>query len=235
MEYSGWVLPIISLSIHTNYFLHWNKDNINTNSAPNEALDDLLDTPPFRVDDPELDQSTDKETDDEIIEESALDHFNAILQKAQQISAQAERERRKSCKRPSTYSGKSKRTLKQHKQFKDNLEWKGFLSVFNFIAFTKKKKHPLESEQAQCTAVDSDKIQTDQALKEEGEEVEVEEVEEEVEEEKEDVGGWTFQWMNKVHRITLLRCTDWWGRNLANSQRRGWGKHSWNVWLKQRQ
>jgi len=93
--------------------------------------------------------------------------------------------------------------LKQHKQFKDNLEKKGFLSVFDFITFTKKKTHPPESEQAQCTAVDSDKILTNQALEEEEEE------EEEEGNNNEDKGDQTFWWMNKVHRIKLLRCTSY--------------------------
>ena len=154
------------------------------------------------TDDHELDQSTDEELDDDIIEESALVRFNAILKKAQQVSAQAERERRKTCKRPRTYNGKSKRMLKRHKQFKDNLEQKGFLSVFDFIAFTKKKMHPPESEQAQCTAVDSDKIPTNQTLEEEEEEEEEEE-----DNNNEDEGVYTFRWMNKVCHVKMSRCT----------------------------
>ena len=179
-------------------FLHWNKDEINTIFPPNEALDDRL---PSRVDDPEIDQclfsqSTDNESADDIIEESALDQFNMILQKAQQVSEQAEKERRKTCKRPRTYNGKSERTLKRRKQFKDDLEQKGFLSVFDFIVFTKTKKNLLESEQPQCDAVDSNQIQTSQEL------------EEEEEEEEEDTGDWTSWWINKVRHQKLLRCTD---------------------------
>ncbi len=184
-----------------NYFLHQNKDNINITFPPNKPLDDLSDTPLSGIDDHELDQSTDEELDDDIIEESALVWFNAILKKAQQVSAQAERERRKTCKWPRTYNSKSKRTLKRHKQFKDNLEQKGFLSVFNFIAFTKKKMHPPESEQAQCTAVDSDKIPTNQTLEEEEEE------EEEEDNDDEDEGDHTFRWMNKVRHVKMSRCT----------------------------
>jgi hypothetical protein len=65
----------------TNNFLCRNTDKLNIVFSSNEAL-------PSRVDDPELDQpffgqSTDDESDDNIIEESALDQFNAILQKAQ--------------------------------------------------------------------------------------------------------------------------------------------------------
>src|SRR6266853_152132 len=186
----------------TNNFLCRNTDKLNTVFPSNEAL-------PSRIDDPELDQcffgqSTDDKSDDDIIEESALDQFNTILQKAQQVSAQAERERRKTCKQPRTYNGKSERMLKWHKQFKDNLEKKGFLSVFNFITFTKKKTHLPESKQAQCTAVDSDKIPTNQALEEEEEE---EKEEEEEGNNNEDEGDQTFQWMNKVRCVKLLRCT----------------------------
>ena len=126
----------------TNDFLRRNKDKIKTISPPNEALEDRL---PSRVDDPEIDQcffsqSTNDESNDDITEELALNQFNVILQKAQQVSEQAEKERRKTCKRPRTYNGKSKRTLKRCKQFKDNLKQKGFLSVFDFITLTKKKK-----------------------------------------------------------------------------------------------
>jgi hypothetical protein len=90
--------------------------------------------------------------------------------------------------------------LKWHKQFKDNLKKKGFLSVFNFITLMKKKNHPPESKQAQSTAVDSIEIQTDQALEEEEEEEE--------EEDNDNMGDWTPWWMNKVCHIKLLRCTD---------------------------
>jgi hypothetical protein len=182
----------------TNDFLCRNKDKLNTELPSDEAL-------PSRVDDPELDQYlssqfTDNESDDDIIEESALDRFNAILQKAQQVAAQAERERRKTCKRPRTYNGKSERTLKRRKQSKDNLKQKGFLSVFDFITFTKKKAHPPESEQARCTAVNGDEIPPNQALEEEEEE------EEEEGNDDEDEGDQMFWWMNKVRRVKLLRC-----------------------------
>jgi hypothetical protein len=171
----------------TDDFLYRNEDKITTTSPPNKALDNLSDTLPSRVNDPEH---------DDIIEESTLDQFNMILQKAQQDSVKAEKEQRKTYKQLRTYNGKSERTMKQCKQFKDNLEQKGFLSVFNFIAFTKKKSNLLESEQLQCTAVDSDKIQNNQGL------------EEKDEEEEEDAGDWTPQWINKVRHEKLLRCSN---------------------------
>jgi len=46
----------------------------------------------------------------EIMEQSELDHFNAVLQKAQKLAAKAERENPQKC--PRKYNGKSKRTLK---------------------------------------------------------------------------------------------------------------------------
>ena len=81
----------------TNNFLYRNKDKIKTIFSSNKALDDRL---PFRIYDSEIDQcffsqSSNDESDDNITEESALDQFNVILQKAQQVSEQAEKERRK--------------------------------------------------------------------------------------------------------------------------------------------
>jgi hypothetical protein len=62
---------------HNNDFLCQKIDKLNTVFPSNEAL-------PSRVDDPKLDQclfgqSTDNEDNDDIIEEVALDQFNAIL------------------------------------------------------------------------------------------------------------------------------------------------------------
>jgi hypothetical protein len=71
----------------------------------------------------------------EIVEQSALDHFNAILQKAQQLAAEAER--MKPRKRPRRYEGKSKRTLKRHKKCREDLAKQGYLSVFDFMAHVK--------------------------------------------------------------------------------------------------
>ena len=70
---------------YTNNFLCWNIDKLNTVFPSNKAL-------LSRVNDPKLDQCffsqfTDDKSDDDIIEELALDQFNAILQKAQQVIA----------------------------------------------------------------------------------------------------------------------------------------------------
>ena len=56
----------------------------------------------------------------EIVEQSALDHFNSILQKAQKLAAKAEKN--KSQKRPKRYEGKSKRTLKRRKKCGEDLQ-----------------------------------------------------------------------------------------------------------------
>lgn len=71
----------------------------------------------------------------EIVEQSALDHFNAVLQKAQRAATEAQKEKPR--KRPKRYDGKSKRTLKRHKNFREDLAKKGFLSVFDFMAHMK--------------------------------------------------------------------------------------------------
>jgi hypothetical protein len=73
----------------------------------------------------------------EIVEQSALDHFNAILQKAQGLAALAQGEKEKTRKRPRRYSGRSKKTLKQHKKQKEDLQKKGFHSMFEYIALKK--------------------------------------------------------------------------------------------------
>jgi hypothetical protein len=52
----------------------------------------------------------------EIVEISALDHFNAILKEAQRVAAKVEKEKAQNRKRPARYSSNSKRTLKHHKK-----------------------------------------------------------------------------------------------------------------------
>ena len=49
----------------------------------------------------------------EIVEQSALDHFSAILQKAQRLAAEAERQNLRKRKR---YDGTSKSTQKRHRK-----------------------------------------------------------------------------------------------------------------------
>ena len=76
----------------------------------------------------------------EIVEQSELDHFNTILQKAQRIAAEAG----KSQKRPKKYNGKSERTLKRHKRYQEELAKQGYLPVFEFIACSKEKARKRE-------------------------------------------------------------------------------------------
>ena len=98
----------------------------------------------------------------EIVEQSALDHFNTVLQKAQSLAAKAERE--KSRKRPRRYTGKSKRTLKQHKKCQEDLAKQGYLPVFEFMAHveavSKKKKH---IEMVVTRAVESEPVSEESA------------------------------------------------------------------------
>ena len=86
----------------------------------------------------------------EIVKQSAFDHFNATLQRAQRLAAQAEKEN--TWKHPRRYSGKSKRTLKRHIKVKENHTKMEFLPLFEFLAQMKKraleKEHMLEKELA---------------------------------------------------------------------------------------
>jgi hypothetical protein len=75
----------------------------------------------------------------EIVEISALDHFNAILKEAQRVAAKAEKEKAQNRKRPVRYSGNSKRMLKCCKNCREDLAKQGYLSVFNFITHVKAK------------------------------------------------------------------------------------------------
>lgn len=80
----------------------------------------------------------DSEDDLEIVEQSELDHFIAVLQNAQIIAAKAEREWKPE-KHPNKFEGKSKRTQRQHKKHQEDLMKQGYLLVFDFITHTKEK------------------------------------------------------------------------------------------------
>jgi hypothetical protein len=99
-----------------------------------------------------------------------LDYFTAILQKAQRVAANAEREKLNKC--PKTYKGMSKRTLKQCKKCREDLAKKGYLSVFDFMAHmkgkAKKRAHmaQLMERAAECgkQASEESMAESDQAL-----------------------------------------------------------------------
>jgi hypothetical protein len=74
----------------------------------------------------------------EIVEQSALDRFSAILQKAQKTAAEAERQK-KSKKRPKTYDGNSDRTKRRNTKKGKDHEKNGYLSVFGYMAYIKAK------------------------------------------------------------------------------------------------
>jgi hypothetical protein len=59
------------------------------------------------------------------------------LKKAQGLAALAQGEKEKTRKRLRRYSGRSKKTLKRHKKQKEDLQKKGFHSVFEYIALKK--------------------------------------------------------------------------------------------------
>ncbi|KAF8266886.1 hypothetical protein EI94DRAFT_1701400 [Lactarius quietus] len=82
---------------------------------------------------PDSDHDHSKVSD--IVEESELDHFSAVLQRAQQIAIQLEKEKQHSRKRktPKQYKGNSLKTISRHKRTKLQLAEKGFLGVFEFL------------------------------------------------------------------------------------------------------
>lgn len=101
----------------------------------------------------------------EIVEQSALDHFNSILQKAQKLAAKAEKN--KSQKRPKRYEGKSKRTLKRRKKCGEDLAKKGFLSVFEFMAVVKEKaQKKAHMEQLVARTMESEQVSEESAPEE---------------------------------------------------------------------
>ncbi|KAH9014560.1 hypothetical protein EDB85DRAFT_1899154 [Lactarius pseudohatsudake] len=71
----------------------------------------------------------------EIAEQSELEHFSAVLQRAQQIAVQLEKEKEKSkkCKTPNRYTGKSQMTSYRHKRARFQLAEKGFFRVFKYF------------------------------------------------------------------------------------------------------
>ena len=98
----------------------------------------------------------------EIVEQSELDHFSAVLQKAQELAAEAER--KKTGKRPRHYDGKSKRTLKRHKKKQEALAAQGYLSVFDFMAHVEEKaKKKKRLEQLVTRALESKQVSKESA------------------------------------------------------------------------
>ena len=75
----------------------------------------------------------------EIAEQLELEHFSAVLQHAQQIAIQLEKEKEMSrkCKTPRHYTGKSLKASYQHKRARLQLAEKGFLGVFKYIGLQK--------------------------------------------------------------------------------------------------
>jgi hypothetical protein len=75
----------------------------------------------------------------EITEQSKRDHFVAVLQEAQRVAVETQREKDKQRTRPKAYTGKSKRTLSRYKKDQVDLMKQGYLPVFDFIAHIKEK------------------------------------------------------------------------------------------------
>jgi hypothetical protein len=71
------------------------------------------------------------DSDFEILEQSALDSFTAILQKAQRIATEAEKKNFR--KRAKTYDGKSERSQRRHKKCQKDFEKQGYPSMLKYF------------------------------------------------------------------------------------------------------
>jgi hypothetical protein len=73
----------------------------------------------------------------EIAEQSELEHFSAVLQRAQKIAIQLEKDkdklRTRKCKTPRQYTGNSLKTKYRHKKARLQLAEKGFIGVFEYL------------------------------------------------------------------------------------------------------
>ena len=101
----------------------------------------------------------------EIREDSNLQLFASTLQRAHDAATAAERERQRGNKRPRTYSGHSKRTLRRHELNQKELEKKGYTSVKSWFAKmdSEKGRGDLGEVSAECVSSD-DKIDGGQGL-----------------------------------------------------------------------
>ncbi len=100
-----------------------------------------------------------------IVEQSALNHFNAILKKAQELGVEAEKIKSQKC--PRKYDSKSKRMLKWQKKHQEDLEKQGYLLVFEFIAHVEEKnKKSTCMEQLVAWAAESEQASEESAPEE---------------------------------------------------------------------
>ena len=74
------------------------------------------------------------ESADELVEVTALEHFSAILQQAQQLATLAQKKQCTTQKWPAHYSGRSKRTEYRQKKARNDLALKGFLPLQEYMA-----------------------------------------------------------------------------------------------------
>ena len=110
-------------------------------------------------------ESEERYGDLEIVEQSALDDFNSILKRAQQLAAETERMMPQ--KRPRKYDSKSKRTLKHREQRREDLAKQGYLSVFKFMAHVEEKtKKKAWMEQLVEMAAEGEQASEESALEE---------------------------------------------------------------------
>jgi hypothetical protein len=97
----------------------------------------FLETPDANLDELECCGDSDASID---CEDTALRHFNAVLQQAQQVAIQAQRDKDAARKRPRRYDKKSKSTLYRQKKAREDLASKGFLPLDEFMTQMQQRK-----------------------------------------------------------------------------------------------
>lgn len=88
------------------------------------------------------DMELDDEEEEEVQDDAALLNFVAVLKRAQEIAAEAERQKRGESKRPRQYTGNSKRTLRRHAEKRRKLAAKGQKSITDWTEIQKHLRQP---------------------------------------------------------------------------------------------
>jgi hypothetical protein len=102
------------------------------------------------LDEPETDESSDDCA--EIIEDTKLRHFSAILQEAQRLAIRVQRDTRATQKQRSQYTRTSRESLRRQKKAREDLASKGFLPLREFMLKKQEKDIRL------CTGTDVEPV-----------------------------------------------------------------------------
>jgi hypothetical protein len=103
--------------------------------------DDMTDLESVSDSDPE-DRELEDEEEDEVRDDAALLNFAAVLKRAQEIAAEAERQNQGERKRPHQYTGNSKRTVRRHAEKRRKLAASGQKSITDWTEIQKRLRQP---------------------------------------------------------------------------------------------